>query len=75
MPPMEERLQAQLSALVGAAVDRVMQQAALPAEGLAAQLSAAQLEAAQLRQDLAEIQASAAASHCLPSNARLHPTR
>lgn len=54
---MEERLQAQLSALVGAAVDRVVQQHGLPADGLLNQLQAAQLEASQLRQALADVQA------------------
>ncbi len=57
MPSVEERLQAQLAALVGAAVDRVVQQHGLPADALLSQLQAAQLEASQLRQELAEVQA------------------
>lgn len=57
MPSVEERLQAQLAALVGDAVDRVVQQHGLPADALLSQLQAAQLEASQLRQELAEVQA------------------
>ena len=53
-----EGLQAQLAALVDAAVDRVLEQHSLPTDALLGQLQAAQLEARELRAALAEVQVS-----------------
>lgn len=51
-----EGLQAQLAALVDAAVNRVLVQHSVPSENLLGQLQAAQLEARELRAALAEVQ-------------------